>query len=165
MPLWIRLLAAAVVCLAATAGWARAIWWRNTAKQVARLLRNAGAGITFTPELLGGLPAPVARYFRFALTPGRSLVRTARLSQKGEFALRPGKWVLFRAEDPLSAHPAGFVWDAEIRMLPLLPVLVRDSYQSVSGMMVPLEGEVAWILNGRSMPYWRGRIVKAEYRF
>lgn len=38
-------------------------------------------------------------------------------------------------------------------------------YQPVDGMMVPLSGEVAWILPGGPKPYWRGRITALSYRF
>jgi hypothetical protein len=43
----------------------------------------------------------------------------------------------------------GRVWDYEVR----------------SGMLVPLSGEVAWILPEGPKPYWRGRIERLEYEF
>jgi hypothetical protein len=42
---------------------------------------------------------------------------------------------------------AGRFWDHELR----------------DGMRIPLQGEVAWHLNGDWRPYWRGRIVRASY--
>lgn len=222
------------------------------------------------------LPPAAARYFQFALTPHQPPVRTARLLQQGQFSLKPGQWVPFRATEHFSAQPPGFVWDARIRMMPFLPVLVRDSYsqghgamrarllglfpvvnargsrelaeasllrwlaeavwlptallprpglrwlpvsddrarveledsglrvslefhfaptgevlavsalrhrdvaghlvltpwtgrfsryQQISGMRVPLEGEVAWILDGHPTPYWRGLTLRADYTF
>jgi hypothetical protein len=68
------------------------------------------------------------RYFEFALTPGQPLVRRARLRQAGEFAVRPGPWMPFTAVEHFAVQPPGFVWDASIRMAPLLSVRVRDSY-------------------------------------
>jgi hypothetical protein len=32
-------------------------------------------------------------------------------------------------------------------------------------MLVPLEGEVAWQLQERLLPYWRGRIQTIEYEY
>lgn len=276
MKLWLRLLAVAAILLAAAAGFARFSWQRATAQAVRQLNLVASPGPAYNPAQLEGLPAPVARYFRFALTPGQRLIRTASLQQEGEFALKPGQWVPFRAADHFSSTPAGFVWDADIRMMPLLPVLVRDSYwqgqgamrgrvlglfpvvdaqgtremaeasllrwlaeavwlptallprpglrwlpvsedrarveledsgrrvslemqfapngevigisalrhrdqdgqqiltpwtgrfsryQRTSGMMVPLEAEVAWLINGHPAPYWRGHILHADYAF
>ncbi|BCS95013.1 hypothetical protein DSLASN_06450 [Desulfoluna limicola] len=39
------------------------------------------------------------------------------------------------------------------------------NYQWRHGMMVPLEGEVSWLLPEGPCPYWRGRIQKIEYVF
>jgi hypothetical protein len=38
----------------------------------------------------------------------------------------------------------------------------RD-YESKDGMMVPLAGEVEWLLPDERLPYWRGEIVEASY--
>jgi hypothetical protein len=38
-------------------------------------------------------------------------------------------------------------------------------YQQRSGMLVPVQGEVAWLLTGGARPYWRGRIISLEYQF
>lgn len=38
-------------------------------------------------------------------------------------------------------------------------------YERRDGMLVPLEGEVAWILPSGPHPYWRGRITRAVYEF
>lgn len=39
------------------------------------------------------------------------------------------------------------------------------NYQARDGMLVPLEGEVAWMLPEGPAPYWRGRIVELQYEF
>src|SRR5919205_1010103 len=47
----------------------------------------------------------------------------------GEFQRSPGGgWSPFTAEQHFTIDPPGFVWDAEIRMLPLVPMRVRDGY-------------------------------------
>ena len=40
-----------------------------------------------------------------------------------------------------------------------------SNYQRRDGMMVPLDGEVAWVLPEGAKPYWRGRIVQVQYAF
>lgn len=40
-----------------------------------------------------------------------------------------------------------------------------SDYHSQDGMMVPMTGEVAWILPEGPKPYWRGRITALTYRF
>ncbi len=37
------------------------------------------------------------------------------------------------------------------------------AYARIDGMMVPTEGEVAWLLPGGRHTYWRARIVRATY--
>ncbi len=39
------------------------------------------------------------------------------------------------------------------------------NYQERAGMLIPLEGEVAWLLPGGARPYWRGRITDIDYEF
>lgn len=37
-------------------------------------------------------------------------------------------------------------------------------HQVVGGYRIPLQGEVAWVVEGVEVPYWRGRIASATYR-
>jgi len=39
------------------------------------------------------------------------------------------------------------------------------NYERRYGMLIPLEGEVAWLLPNRRQPYWRGRITRLSYEF
>jgi len=38
-----------------------------------------------------------------------------------------------------------------------------ESYETRNGMLVPVSGEVAWIIPEGPKPYWRGRITKLSY--
>lgn len=104
--------AAAVVVIVAIA-MGTLLWNRATARVVQRLNDHGGAALPpsppFSHDELRGLPKPVVRYFQFALTPGQSMVRCARLSQKGEFAMRAVEWRPFTASEYFSVNPPGFV--------------------------------------------------------
>ena len=39
------------------------------------------------------------------------------------------------------------------------------NYQQREGMLVPLDGEVAWLLSEGPKPYWRGRLTEIAYEF
>ncbi|HSJ63495.1 MAG TPA: DUF6544 family protein [Gemmatimonadaceae bacterium] len=39
------------------------------------------------------------------------------------------------------------------------------TYERRGGMLVPLDGEVAWLLPEGEQPYWRGRITELQYEF
>lgn len=38
-----------------------------------------------------------------------------------------------------------------------------SNYAERSGVRIPLEGEVAWIVSSRRLPYWRGRLTEIAY--
>jgi hypothetical protein len=113
------------------------LWKRGTKNAVRRLGPDASAPAgVFSRTQLEGLPAPVVRYFDFALTPGQRLIRSARLEHRGKF--RGGldePWSPFTSVQHFSVHPPGFVWDASIHLAPLLTVRVRDSYIGGAGEM------------------------------
>jgi hypothetical protein len=92
--------------------------------------RSPGGGAErFDPAHLEGLPAPVERYFRFALSEGQPLITGARITHRGEF--RGGieaDWSPFHSVQHVSVAPAAFVWDATIEMAPGVSVRVRDHY-------------------------------------
>jgi hypothetical protein len=48
-------------------------------------------------------------------------------------------------------------------MMPMPWEVRLSNYQMQSGMLVPLEGEVAWMPTTGRVPYWRGRVGKFDY--
>jgi hypothetical protein len=128
-------------------------WTRHTERLVARLWGVAETGdradafAPFDVRQLEGLPAPVARYFTFALTPGQRAVRRAHLRFDGTFAAKPDAWAPFTADQHVTARPPGFVWDARIAMMPVVPVRVRDSYVDGEGSMRAAAASVVSLTN------------------
>jgi hypothetical protein len=114
-------------------------WRSQSARFVERLGRVAAANAhaVFSPAELDPLPAPVARYFRAVLRDGQPLVRHARLVQEGDFLVRPTPdgWRPFRATQHFAVQPAGFVWDARMRMAPGVAIRVRDAFVDGTGSM------------------------------
>lgn len=152
---WARVMAAVAGGVAGSAAAAIAtgtfLWSRSTARAVGRLAPSGTAG-TFTRDQLAGLPDLVVRYFEFALrpdqSPGQPLLRTARIEHAGEFrGSLDAPWSPFTSVQHVSADPPGFVWDAKIRMSPLLAVRVRDSYLEGTGSMRASLAGVIPVLN------------------
>lgn len=102
-----------------------------------RLRQSAATGkseaVSFSD--FDALPAPVAKYFRFALREGRPHIRFARIRHSGEFNLN-GKWIPFESEQHFSSTPPAFVWDAKMRLNGLMNVRVRDCYLDGHGSML-----------------------------
>ena len=111
-------------------------WNEETTRIVKKLKQSASKGKLETVSFknFDTLPAPVARYFRFALKEGQPFIHTARISHAGEFNLNE-KWIPFNSEQHFSAIPPMFVWNANMKMNPLMNVLVRDGYSSGQGSM------------------------------
>ena len=110
---------------------------RENARLVDELLADAGpeSDRVFRLEDLVRLPEPVQRYLAHVLTEGQPHLRTVRLRQSGEFLMgdAAGAWKPFTATQHFTVDPPGFVWDAGIKMAPLLPVRVVDAYQAGEG--------------------------------
>ncbi len=133
---------------AAAALWAgSARWQRATDQAVDSLLEAVASQEAATVDFatFDQLPPPVAAYFRFALTDGQPLVKSARITSAGQFNAgeSAGSWAPFEAVQVFTAQPPGFVWDAAIRMVPLMDVRVRDGYRAGRGSMF---GAVAGIM-------------------
>jgi hypothetical protein len=113
-------------------------WDRETSRTIARLQASKAleGGASIALHGSDDLPAPVARYFAFALAPGQRLIRGARIEHRGEFAQKPGAWAPFISVQDFTVHPSGFVWSASIRMAPGVKVYVRDSYLDGAGAML-----------------------------
>ena len=132
-------------------------WNCESKRLVTRLMTDAGrepdhAGKLPRDARRDALPAPVARYFAFALPGDRRPIRHARLRFAGTFASRPNEWTRFTAEQHVSADPPAFVWDARIDMVPLVPVRVRDSYVGGTGAMCARLGTVIPVVDQHGTP-------------
>jgi hypothetical protein len=85
-------------------------------------------------ELIG-LPAPVQRYFRTALTDGQLMVTAVTLEHTGTFnmSLTDAQWKPFTSTQRVITRRPGFDWDARIAMMPGLPAHVHDAYIAGEG--------------------------------
>ena len=96
-----------------------------------RLLRAGAAhasSLAIRDVILGDLPPPVARYLRLAL-PLRKAIEQVRLTQTGTLRTdaTAERWMAFEAEHLAVPAASGFLWNARVRVAPLLHVRVRDA--------------------------------------
>jgi hypothetical protein len=123
----------AVIALAAVA-WIGSRRQQSTlAAEVQRLIRAGTAhGVaheTGDGDLeLKNVPAPVARYLRLALPASRD-IQQVRMRQIGTLRtdVTSERWMPFDAEHIVVPPATGFVWNARVRVAPLLHVRVRDA--------------------------------------
>ena len=131
-----------------------AIWRRATSRVVERLNAALAPNSAWEPRTaLTNLPPPVARYFALALSEDLTPVRSAHMRWRGEFQMRPNAgWRRFEAEQFISTRPPGFVWDARIEMMPLVPLRVRDAYVASRGAMLGKVGGLVTVVDERDTP-------------
>jgi hypothetical protein len=131
----ILLIAALVIVLIAAAGMFVRIRSENrNAELAAELIEGAESETrrkqSYSQDDLADLPQPVRQYLSRVLTEGQPHVRSVRLEQVGQFRLgeADSPWKPLNATQTFSVDPPGFVWNARIRIVPLLSVRVLDKY-------------------------------------
>ncbi len=142
---WIKWLAIAVVALLALAislVWiGRSRWSQATQALESRLdvARLPSATPRYNAKELEGLPAPVQRFFRIALTDGQPIVAAATVEHRGTFNMgeRADQWKPFASRQRVITRRPGFVWDGKVEMLPGLNVHVHDAYVAGEGILHP----------------------------
>lgn len=89
------------------------------------------------------LPDSVEQYFAHVMPVGVPDRRVVSLTQSGEFRMSDAadSWRPFIATQDFTLDHPGFIWDARIKTVPLLPVYVRDSYiNGIGGMSAAMLG-------------------------
>jgi hypothetical protein len=114
--------------------WAEAMQSLTAGLEAGRVPASAAR---YDPSQLAGLPVPVQRYFRTALTPGQAVVSAATIQMSGTFNMSASgeQWRAFTSRQRVSTRRPGFLWDARIAMLPGVAVRVVDSYIAGNGLL------------------------------
>lgn len=86
---------------------------------------------------LEGLPAPVQRYFRAALTDGQPVVTAVRIQQVGSINMSATgeQWMSFTARQHVTTQSPGFLWDAKVSWWADATVRVVDGYVAGNGLL------------------------------
>ena len=150
--LWIGLVVCAVAVTAVGLPALGSKRWAGRMADLARGLEVAGHdGIVkplhrndtthYDPHELEGLPAPVQRYFRTVLKEGQPIVSAVTIEMAGtiNMSVTAEQWRAFTSVQRVVTAAAGarpgFIWDAEIAMLPGIKVHVVDSYIAGKGLV------------------------------
>ena len=137
---WLGLVAATLAVLAvgltAYGSWR---WNQGSAALLARLeaARQPHAVTRYDAREIEGLPAPVQRYFRAALTDGQAIVTAVSIRHAGTFNMSATaeQWKPFTSEQRVITKRPGFDWDARVMMFPGVPLHVHDAYVAGVGML------------------------------
>ena len=114
-------------------------WKEGSTALLARLeaARVPHAVTRYDARELLGLPAPVQRYFRAALTDGQAIVTAVSIRHAGTFNMSATaeQWKPFTSQQRDIPRRPGFDWDARVMMFPGLPVHVHDAYIAGAGLL------------------------------
>ncbi len=138
---WIKWLAFFIATLTLLVGAlvAYGSWRWNGASTALRARLEAAraphAVARFDARELEGLPAPVQRYFRAALTDGQAIVAAVSIRHAGTFNMSAAaeQWKPFTSQQRVITQRPGFDWDARVMMFPGVPVHVHDAYIAGAG--------------------------------
>lgn len=118
--------------------------WRNRTQALLSRLDATRAPITpahyHADRELAGLPPPVQRFFRTALTDGQPIVAAAHITHQGSFNLAaegPDRWRPFSSTQQVVTRRPGFVWAGRVTAMPGLVVNVHDAYIAGEGLLHP----------------------------
>jgi hypothetical protein len=113
--------------------------WQASTNEMHATLEAARSPVgpkTYSTNELIGLPAPVQRYFRAALTDGQPIVTAVSIEHTGTFNMNvtgDDQWRAFSSTQRVITQRPGFDWEARIAMLPGLSVRVHDTYIAGEG--------------------------------
>ncbi|MEL6319231.1 MAG: DUF6544 family protein [Cyanobacteria bacterium J06626_14] len=135
---WLVVASGFIVVVAVVAIWIGQAHETSKAEQMAATLRQSAsnpASETVDFASFSELPPPVARYLRFALTDGQTLVKAMKMRQSGMLRTSPTAktWSSFTASQLVVPPAPGFVWNAQIEIPLAAHVRVLDSYTAGVG--------------------------------
>jgi len=109
---------------------------RLEAARIAEKVRSPSPA-RFDSRDLEGLPAPVQRYFRAVLKEGQPIIAAVTVELAGTFNLSATdeQWKPFTSRQRVVTRHPGFLWDAQVSMLPGLAVRVVDAYIAGEGLL------------------------------
>ncbi len=126
-------------CIAGVIIYGTLRWQAKTKDLRARMeaARQPIKPVTYNTREIESLPVPVQRYFRAVLKDGQPIIAVARFSHKGQFRMKESedRWTPLFSNQIATTRPAGFVWDARIRMAPGITAFVHDAYVAGEGIL------------------------------
>ncbi|HNW58488.1 MAG TPA: hypothetical protein PKI62_02280 [bacterium] len=155
-------LASLVVVTALALVWGQWSFHRMVRQELAAFWpENLPEGEMVTPGRIAHLPAPVQRWLVRSGVLGREEIRLVHLRQRGEMLNKPGgSWMPVASEQYFRTAEPGFIWIADVRMMPLLHLAGRDMYQDGRGRMVIKLASLLPIVNASGAEADQGTLLR-----
>ncbi|GAA5417543.1 hypothetical protein Pryu01_02617 [Paraliobacillus ryukyuensis] len=120
-------------------GWSFNLQTKNDFQILQSKLNRVDKSEVVTEEMIEDLPLLVQRWLKNVGVVGKEKINEVSLKQKGLMKLKPSqvKWTTAEAVQYTTVEKPGFLWNVNMRFLPFLHVIGRDSY---------IEGKSAMIM-------------------
>ncbi|MFZ4715875.1 MAG: DUF6920 family protein [Bacteriovoracaceae bacterium] len=111
---------------------------------------------SFSYSQIKGLPEPVQRYFRFALTEGQNNIHSVRLIHDGHFKTNlNANWTDIKGEQYFTASPPGFVWKGSTKFFQAQDMYIKDNGRLMVFLLSFLK-----IVDGHGLEYDQGELSR-----
>jgi hypothetical protein len=111
---------------------------------------------TYHQAQLIGLPAPVQRYFKYALRDGQPLISFVRMKHVGRFKSNiKGDWMNIEGEQYASIDKPGFIWKGTTTFFS-----ARDMYINDKGKLIVTLFSIVNTIDVDGKPYNQGELLR-----
>jgi hypothetical protein len=111
---------------------------------------------TFSYAQIEGLPEPIQRYFKFALSEGQKDIQFVRLTHDGQFrSSQNAAWTKIRGEQYFTTSPPGFIWKGSTRFFS-----AQDMYIGGHGRLIVLLLSFIKIIDGKGSQFDQGELSR-----
>lgn len=129
-----------IILLMVVVGVANFSFNQTTKQEVEEMLRqeNTDPVEVITEDMLGGLPLPVQKWLTYSKITEKPPIRSVYLKQKYQLKMKQEQkdWYKATADQHSTIDPPGFVWNLEMDMMRIIPVVGRDQFKDGKGQML-----------------------------
>ncbi|CAN5366324.1 hypothetical protein BH23BAC1_BH23BAC1_20390 [soil metagenome] len=112
-------------------------------------------------HMLFDLPYPVQKWLQRSQIIGKNKINTVHLFQSGSMKIKPeGSWIPVRAEQYFTVDTPGFLWIADVKASPFIPMVGKDKYLAGNGHMEIKALSLIPVVNSRGKEIDQGTMVR-----
>lgn len=110
---------------------------------------------------LANLPEPVQRWLEYAQIIGKEQAITARSKQEAVMRLKAEQdWLPLESDQYFRVDKPGFIWKADVKMMPLVHISGRDKYYQGKGNMLIRVLSMFTVANGIGPEMDQGSLIR-----
>jgi len=136
---------------------------RSANKEVENLLaKNEGASKEIVKKTdIDKLPISVQKWMVYSQVLGKDRIVTAKVEQEAQMRLKKEQsWMPLKAEQYFTFEEPGFIWNAKIKMAPLIHIAGKDKYIDGKGNMLIKIMSLITVADGKGQKVDQGTLLR-----